>query len=306
MAYKIGQYHYNSKSGIELDYMTPVQSTVTAERFKYRQDIQVEEINLYKTLTLDNEGLKSETPFNSDTLYYFKGEIQKKSYEQVFYVKLVSRTSDIYSEKGAEQFLKRIVIPIGDVTEWVPVEFTFSPVGLDQTVSFNTILFELQVDYSDFVAGVPKTAHIIYLQLSTVNNIIKKVQNNMIGSNDDQITPFIKLGIQSHPGLPLCINEEEMKLSRTGMLEFRDGMIPIYFFSLLMGGQESASTLQEVEAYKAELAEYFTDIDQSLNFNQQEQERRKRYAEKYSCSFVDRPVSYASADSFTLDYGYEE
>ena len=87
---------------------------------------------------------------------------------------------------------------------------------------------------------------------------------------------YVKVGIQSRPGLMMCINGEEIRLPRSGIQEIRDGILTINFFSVVSAAQETTNVL---------INQMNTSPIESRVFLDQPKERR--------------------VDTFTLDYIYE-
>lgn len=290
MAYKVGQFYYFGDK--DLNHISKLGVSATAARITHNYDL-FPDGTIKPNLVIYDEALtlSSNEKFRPEEVYFFRCDIQRKPYEQIFYVSLYNSVgSDSSTEENPKQFLKKIIVAPGSFSEWVTYDFVFVPIALDTElrVEFDSILFELQLSPNDFIDG-SKISHIIYRQLGTVNNIINKCTER------DSI---LKLGIQSHPGLSLCINREEMKLSRTGIFELRDGVLPIDFFSVIVGGEESFE--EEMEEYKQTLKEAFEAVSEKT-----EKEKREKYAEYESIAYVDE-VEFGKADAFTLDYGYEE
>lgn len=163
--------------------------------------------------------------FNNNNNYYFHGKIKRMNSNQVFTIKLVN-----FSSNDLEQYIKKVTVGGGDPHEWVDIEFVFKPYS-----TFDTILFELQrtaEDYSDEV----RYPIIIYEEVSLINNmIIRKVGSGI---------ELLKIGVQSVPGLLMCINGEEIRTSRSGIYELRDGVINVNFFSVVAAAQETTTELE--------------------------------------------------------------
>ena len=188
--------------------------------------------------------------------YYFHGKIKRMSTKQSFDIKLVR----FDEEKGDEQYIKTIDIqPLQEgLNEWYDIEFIFTPAA-----DFDTILFELDRIKIDFTGEV-RVPIILYEELSLINNIVTSQIGNEI--------ELLKIGVQSRPGLLMCVNGEEIRVGRTGIYEIRNGVIKVTFFSVCAAAQEK----EEVD---------LSQIEES------------------KCIFDTSKVR--TIDTFTLDYMYE-
>lgn len=283
MAYIIGQYNHNSASADDASFITPITEGRVARRTNHG-DMGV------TGGSLDPFEDECVTDLNLVTseYYYFRGQIKRMTAPQTFAIKLVNYDDDVSG--SVEQFVKQITVQGGDREEWVSVEFIFHPV-----VSFDTILFQLQrtiEDYREF-ARYPK---IDYQQLGSINNII----NSKIGNN----ISLLKIGVQSHPGLTMCVNGEEIHISRSGIFEVKNGVIPVTFFSVTNPATEvhtDPSDPSTVDGWKNDINEQIEDIenDPTLTIEQKE----AMYKAINSKCFFGTDKTY-SIDAFALDYMY--
>ena len=283
MSYIIGQYNHNSASGDDASFITPIK-TGTVKRRENSGDMGV----IGAALNPFTDECITDLNLLPSGYYYFRGQIKRMTDSQTFSIKLVNYESTGTEE--VEQFVKQVTIRGGDREEWVSVEFIFHPV-----VQFDTILFQLQrtiLDYRQF-ARYPKIA---YQQLGMINSIIdSKVANGV---------SLLKIGVQSRPGLTLCINGEEIHTSRSGIYEVKNGVIPVNFFSVVNAATEyntDVTDVTSVEGWKASVNEQIEAIENDPTLTLEEKEARYA-AIKCEC-FFGTPKIY-SIDAFTLDYMY--
>lgn len=284
MAYIIGQYNHNSSSDDDSSFITPITSGIVSRR-NNSGDMGVGSGSLNPFTDECITGLN----LSSSGYYYFNCQIKRMTSPQTFTIKLVN--FDETTIGSVEQFIKQITIRGGDREEWVTVEFIFHPV-----VSFDTILFQLQrtiEDYREF-ARYPK---IDYQQLGIINNII-----NLKVGNDISL---LKVGVQSHPGLTLCINGEEIHISRSGIFEVKNGVIPVKFFSVTNPAIEINQDIHDessVEGWKVKINQEVEDIENDPSLTPAEKEAR--YKAINSACFFGTDKKY-EIDAFTLDYMYD-
>lgn len=285
MAYIISQYNHNNSSADDSSFITPIKIG-TVSRRQNSGDMGV----IGSTLNPFSDECITGLNLTSANYYYFRCQIKRMTSSQTFTIKLVNFESTVTG--SVEQFIKQVTVRGGDREEWVNVEFIFHPV-----VAFDTILFQLQrtiEDYREF-SRYPK---IDYQQLGIVNNIITTKIGNDIS--------LLKIGVQSHPGLTLCVNGEEIHISRTGIFEIKNGVIPVTFFSVTSPAIEVNQSITDedsVEGWKMKVNQEIEEIENDPTLTIVEKENR--YKAINSKCFFDTPKKY-SIDAFTLDYMYSD
>lgn len=284
MSYIIGQYNHNKASGDDSSFVTPITSG-TVKRRDNSGDMGV----VGTALDPFSDECISDLNLVSTRYYYFRCQIKRMTSPQTFTIKLVNYDQTAIGD--VEQFIKQITIRGGDREEWVSVEFVFHPI-----VQFDTILFQLQRTIDDYrvFARYPKIA---YQQLSVINNII----NSKIGND----ISLLKIGVQSHPGLTLCINGEEMHLSRSGIFEIRNGVIPVDFFCVLNPAIEvniNPTDVSSVEGWKISINQQIENIENDPSLTPEQKEARYR-AINSKCFFG--TAKRYEVDAFILDYMYD-
>ena len=283
MAYIIGQYNHNSASGDDASFITPIRSGRVA-----RKDNSGDTGVIGNAISTFSDECITDLNLTSSKYYYFRCQVKRMVDAQTFTIKLINYETT--ATTNVEQFIKQITIRGGDREEWVNVEFIFHPV-----IQFDTILFQLQrtvMDYRQF-ARYPKIA---YQQLGSINSIID--------SKIDTGVSLLKIGVQSHPGLAMCINGEEIHSSRTGIFELKNGVIPIDFFSVVNPATEvnqDPTDINSVEGWKLDINEQIEAIENDPTLTIEEKEAMYR-AINSKCFFGTEKI-YA-IDAFTLDYMY--
>lgn len=283
MSYIIGQYNHNSASADDASFIDPIK-TGTVKRRDNSGDMGV------TGSTLDPFSDECITDLNlvSSEYYYFRGQIKRMTDPQTFTIKLVNYEASAADE--SEQFVKQITVRGGDREEWVSVEFIFHPV-----IQFDTILFQLQRTIEDYrkFARYPKIA---YQQLGAINSII----DSKVGVD----VSLLKIGVQSRPGLTLCVNGEEIHTSRSGIFEVKNGVLPVNFFSVVNPAIESNTDVTDstsVEGWKADINEQIEEIETDPTLTT-EQKEAKYKAINSKCFFGTSKIY--KIDAFTLDYMY--
>ena len=274
MAYIVGQYNHNNASSDDASFITPI-TTGTATRYSGSSSTSVGSSSLdsFSDECITNLGLVS------SEYYYFRCQIKRMAMPQTFSIKLIN-----FNNSAIEQFIKQITIQGGNREEWVNVDFIFHPL-----TSFDTILFQLQRSSEDY-QGLARYPKIAYQQLGSINNII----NTKVGNN----ISLLKIGVQSHPGLAMCINGEEIHISRTGIFEIKNGVIPVTFFSVVNPATESTTT---VDDWIATINQQIEDIENDPSLTPEQKEAAYRAIN--SRCFFDTTKVY-KIDAFTLDYMY--
>ena len=285
MSYIVGQYNHNSASADDASFIDPIK-TGTAKRRQNSGDMGViggSELDPFSDECISDLNLVT------SEYYYFRCQIKRMVEAQQFTVKLVNY--DSVAAGSVEQYLKTVVVQGGDREEWVSVELVFHPV-----VQFDTILFQLQRTIEDYRV-FSRSPKIAYQQLGTINNIIE----SKIASDIE----LLKIGVQSHPGMTLCVNGEEIHTSRSGIFEVKNGVLPIRFFSAMNPAIEyntSETDRTSVEGWKKYVNQLIEEIESDPSITIQEKEAR--YKAINSKCFFGTPKIY-SIDAFTLDYMYQ-
>lgn len=242
--YILGQ--YNHKINANENWIQPLKSTTAVSLFSIVQVQTPLDLNVGGSANTDSmivEGFEDTAlrfndaaSFNTFALgktYYCHCKIKRLDISiQRFSIKLVNSALDatnknVYSLTDAEfeQYIKTINVQQSANNEWVDVEFIFTP----QAENFNTILFNLTRTAEDFIATSKRTPIIAFLEVSEIQNIISVITKSTSNINP----PLLKMGIQSRPGLKMCINREEISVGRTGIYEIKNGEIKVNFLSFI-------------------------------------------------------------------------
>lgn len=284
--YQIKQFNYIRGSGNVTDFMT-LQTGGIATRKTITKDYHVE---AQEAFIFEDEALNFN--FESNIPYYFHGRIKRMKSSQTFFVRLINDKL-VTDPEFQQQYITTLIVAPGteDITstiqpEWVNVEFIFIP----QT-QFSHMVFQLQRDSSDYREET-RYPLIAYQELSKVENLLKKLVNN----NEN----LIKIGVQSRPGLMMCINNQEIRTSKTGIYELKNGIVTISSFSVCNAAKEANDTLNQ---WMSQRDEEIYIIDQETKTDYKESERRRK-ALTSQC-FFNTPKT-RTIDSFTLDYLYKE
>ena len=268
MSYVLNQYNHPK----EVDDKNIFLTLVTAGQAKRRKAITDSEVNGNGGISFQDECVQIPGGLIKDTNYYFHGKIKRLSSTQTFDIKLINYDDD----KIKEQYIKTIDIISGANSEWVNVDFIFTPAE-----NFDTIVFELRRTREDFSDVQPRFPIIIYEELSVINNII----TSQIG----QGVALVKLGVQADPGLMMCINGEQIYVGRTGIYELRNGIIKATMFSVAEPAEELPAAAGGVNI--KELEQFLASIGADPVFTTSR------------CIF--NAPKIRTIDRFTLDYMYE-
>ena len=236
-----------------------------------------------------DECIKFGAALRPDNTYYFHAKIKRLATAQKFYLYLV----DYDNVDTRTQYLKTIEVEGGDVTDWVDLEFLFTPV-----LGFNCLLFQLQRTIDDYRLET-RYPRIVYEELSIINNAL---QVKIVGAATGKDIKLTKMGVQSHPGLIMCINGEEIRIGRSGAYEVRNGIIKVDFFSVITAaeedfGQGSADPLLVNGRRAASFEEFLAAIAA-------EQTTTANDSTNSKCIYGNSKLR--GMDAFTLDYMYEE
>ena len=242
MEYFVGQYNYPGDDDAGNDFAEPIingePGVITTAT---DTNVNVTQLGFsFNNPFLDLRNASSRLIAGSH--YYFHAKIKRLTSDQIFYIKLIQLNTE--NKIVLSQYLKTIEIekvPEEDDEQgiidnpdfyYVDVECVFTPLE-----PFDGILFEMYRNQSDLsytteIGGqtvvTGRIPVIGYIELSEIQNQIR----NALGEVEN-VDSFSKIGVQSRPGLMMCINGEEIHVSRSGIFELRDGIIKINFFSVV-------------------------------------------------------------------------
>lgn len=169
-----------------------------------------------------DECLIIEESLETEKVYYFKGKIKRLESDQKFWVKLV-KSIDVSGSKinsGLEQNIITVNVQgSGDATEWVDVEFVFSPISSD----LNTLVFEMARGQGDVDGNSQRTAAISYIDLV-------EVKNQWL--ND---TPIIKVEANSFKAeeTDFVFNKSLITVLKDNVYKIKMNTVPVYFYGLI-------------------------------------------------------------------------
>lgn len=231
-----------------------------------------------------NECLQVGTPMAAGNVFYLHVKIKRLLTAQKFYLYL-SNYEVVDGEEAKTQYIKTIEVPGGDPSQWADYEVIFAPL-----INFDCILFQLQRTIADY-RDETRYPRIVYEELSQINNII----TSQIGYGKE----LLKIGVQSHPGLIMCINEEEIRVGRSGIYEVRNGVISVNFFSVLQAAVEdpTGSNPLLVDGKAVDLEGYLAAVAAEENVT-------AASATNSKCIFTNSKLR--GMDAFILDYMYKE
>ena len=225
MSYVLNQYNQpnvdatpTSSSNNQI-YMTQITGATPKRRQSF---IDLGVVSQASQIIFYNECVKFDAPLLVGDSYYFHCKIKRMNTDQLFYIYLVNY-EDFETVDAPTQYLKTITVARGDTNEWVDFEMTFSPL-----LGFNCILFELQRIVDDYRVE-ERYPRFVYEEFSHINNLVSHINAN---------SSFFKMGIQSRPGLMMCLNKEEIHVGRSGVYEVRNGIIVVDFLSVLAAATE--------------------------------------------------------------------
>lgn len=224
------------------------------------------------------------TSLTSKATYYFHAKIKRLTSAQKFFVYLVNY-DDASGTENKTQYLKTIDIQAGNENDWVDFEILFSPL-----MNFNCLLFQLQRTADDYRIST-RYPRIVYEELSLVNNAITtKIKSGI---------SLAKIGVQSHPGLIMCINNEEIHIGKGGTYEVRNGIISVDFFSVITAAEEDYNGANPLTIDDRRVT-----LDQYLSSTAAEEDITSKDATNSKCIFGNSKLR--GMDAFVLDYLYKE
>lgn len=209
MSFQFGQFRRNQLSS----FLTPLSYELTTITSQSTISSAVTFLDNILILSGNNIIKPTESDGVRTKNYYIRFKVYKKANPQTIKIKLVNtnKTSDNI------QVLKSIVVEGGRESDYSSYEIVISPNN-----TYNRILFELQRELEDYntinADGTYGRICNIYIdRLDEVYNVINYL-NPLINKSN-----LLQIGVQSAPGLLMCINGEEIKVGRSGLYEILNG-----------------------------------------------------------------------------------
>ena len=145
--------------------------------------------------------------------YYIRFRIYKKANPQTIIIKLINTNK----QTDNIQNLRTIVVDAGRETEYNTYEIVIPPNN-----NYNQIKFELQRELEDYNkknsdGTYGRICKIEVIRLDEIYNVIDYLTTIINKS------ALLQIGVQSAPGLLMCINGEEIRVGRSGLYEILNG-----------------------------------------------------------------------------------
>lgn len=207
MSFQFGQFRRS-----QLDsFLTPLKYKLEKDKIKSTISTAVTFVDNVISLT---EALK---PTEQDGIraknYYIKFRIYKKANPQTIITKLINTDK----QTDNVQNLRTIVVDAGRETEYNTYEIVIPPNN-----NYNQIKFELQRELEDYNkknsdGTYGRVCKVEIIRLDEIYNVINYLTTIINKS------ALLQIGVQSAPGLLMCINGEEIRVGRSGLYEILNG-----------------------------------------------------------------------------------
>lgn len=196
------------------NYLMPLEYTLGNE--KTQSEISTSITFVDKAISLEGNNILLPTELDGirSKSYFIRFKIYKQSTKQQYLVKLINTNKT----KDSEQTIKKLEIDSGNTKSYSTFEIVISPNN-----TYNQIKFELQREADDYKTvnkdgTYGRVAKIEISRLDEVYNIVNYLNDSIDGKQR-----LLQIGVQSAPGLMMCINGEEIKVGRSGIYEINNG-----------------------------------------------------------------------------------
>ena len=207
MSFQFGQFRRS-----QLDsFLTPLKYKIEQAKIKSTISTTVTFVDNVISLTdalkpTEQDGIRAKN-------YYIRFRIYKKANPQTFIIKLINTNK----QTDNIQNLRTIVVDAGRETEYNTYEIVIPPNN-----NYNQIKFELQRELEDYNKKNPdgtygRICKIEVIRLDEIYNVIDYLTTIINKS------ALLQIGVQSAPGLLMCINGEEIRVGRSGLYEILNG-----------------------------------------------------------------------------------
>ena len=207
MSFQFGQFRRS-----QLDsFLTPLKYKIEQAKIKSTISTAVTFVDNVISLTdalkpTEQDGIRAKN-------YYIRFRIYKKANPQTFIIKLINTNK----QTDNIQNLRTIVVDAGRETEYNTYEIVIPPNN-----NYNQIKFELQRELEDYNkknsdGTYGRICKIEVIRLDEIYNVIDYLTTIINKS------ALLQIGVQSAPGLLMCINGEEIRVGRSGLYEILNG-----------------------------------------------------------------------------------
>lgn len=210
MSYKIGQFRKDGTNS----YLNLLGSLS-------QRKISTTYTNVVGGLKFQDVALSIDNGFRYVNCYYLRFQIPRQNTIQSFTVSLGNIDGE--NQISNEQYLKTFSVPALDlndennnVSKSVVFEMVFNP-----TLNFTDIIVKLNRTIEDYQQTSTREDGTIGRTFSIENLSCYEIQN--IITNLTGVSEIIKLGVQSRPGLLMCINGQEIRVGPSGIYEIKSG-----------------------------------------------------------------------------------
>ena len=207
MSFQFGQFRRS-----QLDsFLTPLKYKLEQAKIKSTISTAVTFVDNVISLTdalkpTEQDGIRAKN-------YYIRFRIYKKANPQTFIIKLINTNK----QTDNIQNLRTIIVDAGRETEYNTYEIVIPPNN-----NYNQIKFELQRELEDYNkknsdGTYGRICKIEVIRLDEIYNVIDYLTTIINKS------ALLQIGVQSAPGLLMCINGEEIRVGRSGLYEILNG-----------------------------------------------------------------------------------
>ena len=155
----------------------------------------------------------------SDGSLFLRFSVKKFSRETGVTIKLINEDSSALSTTNV-QTVATIIVPAAESEEdnnLVTYDIVITP-----NETYKKLIFAINRDSYDFQTPREWTTSDTSFKIEKfgiITNII-----TILGSNDDPVVRLKQIGVQSYPGLEMCINGEMVRVGRSGIYEINYGI----------------------------------------------------------------------------------
>lgn len=207
MSFQFGQFRRS-----QLDsFLTPLKYKLEQAKIKSTISTEVTFVDNVISLTdalkpTEQDGIRAKN-------YYIRFRIYKKANPQTIIIKLINTNK----QTDNIQNLRTIIVDAGRETEYNTYEIVIPPNN-----NYNQIKFELQRELEDYNkknsdGTYGRICKIEVIRLDEIYNVIDYLTTIINKS------ALLQIGVQSAPGLLMCINGEEIRVGRSGLYEILNG-----------------------------------------------------------------------------------
>lgn len=194
------------------------------------------------TETVNNDGIHIRC-------FFLRIRVEAQQQQQTITVRLGNSAMAGTAEEQYQD-IESIIVPVGPSGVWYTYDFVIHPNNQYDQIRF--VMMRNETDYNDkhsYDEYYGRVANIEILRYDQLHNLLRggdnALKNQVVLDTNDQ-EQIKQLGIQSLPGLKMCIDGEMVRVGKSGIYEVNNG-IAINFLSFIVSDTDKTIIIMDYQ-----------------------------------------------------------